>query len=96
MNAHTISLPPNTRMRNGVLMRSVRVNEDGVSRLTRRPVALTLKDAQESGADFYSHEFGWIRGGLKMEREHPLVDAGLLKEVFDDDDDDEDDDSDPE
>jgi hypothetical protein len=86
------TLPPGTHIRNGQLVRRLEVEEDGKVRVVRRPVALSLEDAKKSGADYYDYTLGWIRGGVKMEREHPLVEAGILRDagLMGDEDDEED------
>jgi len=88
----TNPLPPDTRYRNGQLVRSFTVDEDGKPRRMLRPVALTLEEAKARLADFYDQDLGWIRAGKKMEREHPLVSAGAMEKagiIYDYDDEDE-------
>ncbi len=35
------------------------------------PPGMTLEQARDLGLDFYSPQLGWIRAGVKVEREHP-------------------------
>ena len=87
-------LPPDTRMRNGQLVRSLTTTIDGKEVRIRRPVALTLDEARKHQADFWDGELlsdgkpkGWIRGGVKLEREHPGIESSNTfgYEIDDDD-----------
>lgn len=35
------------------------------------PPGMTLDQARQNGLDFFSPQYGWIRAGVKVEREHP-------------------------
>lgn len=80
MNAFptTIQLPPGCRVIDGIVYRRVTKTEDGQERFVRRPVALSLDEARKTNADYYHPKLGWIRGGKKMEREHPLVEQAII------------------
>jgi len=85
-------LPPDTIVRNGKVFRKLTVEVDGKPRTIRRLVSMTREEAKKTGSDYYDHTYGWIRGGVKMEKEHPLVEAETLRQAgLLDDEDDEDD-----
>ena len=77
----TMPLPPGVTFRNGGLYRTITVESDGQPRKVRRPVALSLEEARKQQADYYHPQYGWIRGGRKMEKEHPLVEASVLAQA---------------
>jgi hypothetical protein len=51
---------------NGRVMQPISSSERLVA-----PPGMTLNQARDNGLDFFSPQFGWIRAGLKIEREHP-------------------------
>lgn len=73
-----IGLPPGAEYRKSRVVRILNVEEDGRMRRVVRQVAFSLEDARKTGADYYDRKLGWIHGGVKMEREHPLVAASVL------------------
>ncbi len=64
------NLPPGVIESNGQLCRMVpKVSASGEPWESRRPVALTIKEARERRYDYFHPELGWILEGYKLERD---------------------------
>lgn len=73
MNRLVAQLPPDCEMVNGVPYHVVKVPADGNRvRIKRTPVAFSIQEARQQGADFYHPVLGWILGGRKTAEENPL------------------------
>lgn len=83
-----VGLPPGAEMRDGRVVRRLKVMKDGKERTVFRSVAFTLKEAKETGADYFDQQLGWIRAGRKTEMENPLpaaIDTMIRRRVEVDD-----------
>ncbi len=65
-------LPPGCEYKDGVLVRVLKIGvADGSIREQVRRVTLDWDEARKLKIDFHHPEFGWIRGGSKLERDRP-------------------------
>jgi len=66
-------LPPGAYREGAQLLRKVpKQSSDGSEWEQVREVATTLEEAKADRKDFYHPELGWIRNGLKLERDREL------------------------
>jgi hypothetical protein len=75
-----MGMPPGAKLVNGRLMRLISREVQSAPGETKtveeaRPVALSLGQAQRLGWDYFSPKLGWIRGGVKTERDHPIPES---------------------
>ena len=69
------NLPPGVIERNGQLYRMVpKVSASGEPWESRRPVALTIKEARERRHDYWHPKYGWVLEGYKWEKDRPPED----------------------
>ena len=63
-------LPPGVIEENGRLYRTVpKVSASGEPWESKRPVALTIKEARERRHDYYHPKYGWVLEGYKWEKD---------------------------
>ena len=65
-------LPPGAVFEGGRVVRHLVEHKNGREMEVTRGVSFTIKEARETGTDFWDPELGWLRYGRKTENENPL------------------------
>jgi hypothetical protein len=72
MESTTLGRPPGCVIRNGQIFRVSMEHKNDREVEVLHPVATTMKEARERGADFFHPRLGWLIGGRKVANLHLL------------------------